>query len=501
MKRSGQTSSHNVLKHAAIYLVARGLPGIFAFLAIPIFSRLLDPAGYGKYALLIATVGVLNALLFQWLRLALVRFLPAYKSEPQKLKATLLTTQWIIIAVAALVALAVSLIPHGPSPSFVMACWGMLAIQAPYELVCEYSRAQIQPWRYMGLQVVRSFVATGLGMVLILVGFGWWGPVGGLALGMLLPTIYAYRTDWADSILKIDAEALRSVARYGLPLSLTVALAIVISSSDRFLIAAFLGERAAGLYSVAVDFTAQTLLMLMMVIYLAMFPLAVRAWEERGPEAAREEMRHNGSLLLAIGLPAAIGMCVLAPGFSNCFLGREFRSTAAAIIPLVAIGGFLSGLKACHFDMAFQFVHRTMLQVWIVLVAAVTNIILNLLFIRRFGIQGSAVASLLAYMLSIALTISFGRRYFALPIPWRATLQVSAGCAAMALLLIPWRSHVGALAVAAQLASAMTLYAVVLVGLNFLNLRTAVLEKLARRPAPLAVSHEVLEVAALAETV
>src|SRR6476646_812268 len=81
----------NILSQAGIYLAARGLPGVIAFLAIPLFSRLLNPADYGRYALPLATVTVLNALLFQWLRLSLVRYLPGAKGDPTRLKSTLAT--------------------------------------------------------------------------------------------------------------------------------------------------------------------------------------------------------------------------------------------------------------------------------------------------------------------------------------------------------------------------------------------------------------------------
>ncbi len=44
-------------------------------------------------------------------------------------------------------------------------CWIMLAIQAPFEMFCEYSRSQLRPWYYMSLQLSHSTIATGLGAV------------------------------------------------------------------------------------------------------------------------------------------------------------------------------------------------------------------------------------------------------------------------------------------------------------------------------------------------
>jgi len=469
----GQEKS-SALRHSAVYLLARGLPGIVAFLAIPTFSRLLDPAGYGNYALVSASVGLLNALVFQWLRLALVRYLPAYKDNSDTLKSTLLTVQYLLIALLGAAAAVICAIPAARDlRAVVVCCWVLLAIQAPFEMFCEHARARIRPLQFMSMQLVRAFISLALGAGLIVAGFGWWGPLIGVGVGMLLPVAYAFGRDWRGLRLSIDRRALATICQYGLPLSLTVGLTIVISTSDRFLIAGMLGRDAAGLYSVAVDFTSQTIWLLMTVISLAVFPLAVRAWEEQGRKAAQDQMRHNAALLLLVGLPAVVGMAILAPGIADCFLGKSFRHAASHVLPLVAVGTFLAGFKACHFDAAFQFVNRTIIQVWIVLVAAVVNVALNLVMIRRFGINGSAVASVLAYVLSIVLTAVVGRRYLALPVPVRPLLQTLAAAGTMGLALYPLRHRLGPVALATQIAAGAAVYGAALFALDFLGVRTA----------------------------
>src|SRR5688572_11770147 len=255
-----RSEGKHVLSHAAIYLVARGLPGVIAFLAIPLFTRLLDPADYGRYALVAATVNLLNALLFQWLRLSLLRYLPAHKDDPARLKSVLVSASIVlVVALGAAVALA-CLLPVGQSwRAVLVACWAVLSAQAAFDLCCEYARAIIQPWHYMVLQVARSAATVLLGAGLVLLGSGWWGPLAGTAAGMVAAIAYAGRRDWSDVRFLLDRKTLADVCRYGVPLSLTVALAMLIYSCDRYLIALFMGEEAAGLYSVAVDFTAQSL--------------------------------------------------------------------------------------------------------------------------------------------------------------------------------------------------------------------------------------------------
>jgi O-antigen/teichoic acid export membrane protein len=306
---------------------------------------------------------------------------------------------------------------------------------------------------------------------------------------MTLAVCYGYARDWRDARLSLDRATLAKLCAYGVPISLTVALTVVIGTCDRFLIARFLGEAAAGLYSVAFDFTCQTLTLLMLAINMAMFPLAVRDWERHGPAAAKERMSANATLLLAVGLPSLVGMCLLAPGIARTFFGPEFRGAAAGIIPVVAVGTFLAGFKAYHFDAAFQFAHRTIYQVWIVLVATVLNIGLNLLLIPAWGIQGAASASALAFLIAIGLTAWLGRRHVALPFPFRACGQVVLACAAMGGALYPLRGFQSPTAFAGQVALGGTIYGLILVAMNVLGLRDALVRRSRRTLDPASLDN------------
>ena len=468
-----QRDGSNVVSHAAVYLLARGLPGAVAFLAIPLFSRLLGPAEYGRYALVLAAANVLYALVFQWLRLALSRYAAAAGVDAARLKSTLATTAALLALATGLATAAACALPatRGWRDALV-AGWVVLAAHSAFELCCEFARATLRPWQFMRLQLVRSASFVALGAAFVAAGAGWWGPLAGLAAGMALAAALTLRRDWSDVRPGIDRDVLAALAHYGLPLALTVALTAVISTSDRYLIAWFMGEGAAGVYSVAVDFAAQTVTLLMTAIHLATFPLAVRAWERGGAAEAADRMRTSASLLLAVGAPCVVGLAVLAPGVARCFLGGDFRGAAAAVIPLVALGTFLAGMKHCHFDAAFQFAHRTTSQVWIVLAAAALNVALNLAAIPRWGINGAAGASVIAYVAAIAMTVVVGRRHVELPVPRGAAARVFLAAALMGVLLYPLRRHVGPAALAAQVLAGALVYAAALAATDFMGLRS-----------------------------
>jgi O-antigen/teichoic acid export membrane protein len=254
------------------------------------------------------------------------------------------------------------------------------------------------------------------------------------------------------------------------PVSLTVVLVCVIFLTDRSMIAIYLGNGAAGVYSAAFDFTSQTITLLMLTVSMAAFPIAVRALEANGVEAARQPMATNAALLLAVGVPATVGAGILAPAITRSFFGNGYAASAE-IIPLVALSALLAGLKACHFDAALQFARRTIQQVWIVFVAAVACVLLNLLMIPMWGLQGAAVASVLTFLLAMVMTAWWGRRHFPLPFPVRDAVLVVTASIVMGVALYPFRTYTSVFALALQIVGGVLVYCIVLVAVNCFGLR------------------------------
>jgi O-antigen/teichoic acid export membrane protein len=96
-----------LIRHSAAYALARGLPALINFAALALFTRLLGPDEYGRYALVIATVVLANGIGFQWIHLGLLRYLPGFPGAPASFMATvgacLLATAALSGAVLALV--------------------------------------------------------------------------------------------------------------------------------------------------------------------------------------------------------------------------------------------------------------------------------------------------------------------------------------------------------------------------------------------------------------
>lgn len=455
-----------LLRHGVHYLVARGLPGVLNFLAIAIYTRLLNPDQYGAYTLTIAAVGAADAVLLRWLRLTLLRFLPKAGNDATTTLATLFRMYLALaLGVSALtIASAWLFIDNDFTRQLVLLGAGIFVVQGAFEITTERERSVLSPMRYGFYSGSKALIGLLIGAGLAAAGMGAIGLLIGLIASMLFPLIaLGGATEWLAAARKrFDPELARQLARYGLPLAATGALAFVISSSDRFMLAGFIDQAAAGQYAVGYDLAQFTLGMLLTIVNLAAYPLIVSAFEKEGSAAAQQMLRWTLRLLLVIGLPAAIGLSILAQNIAAVMVGAEFRAAAAVIIPGIAIAALVAGLKSFYLDLSFQLSGSTIIQVWIVIITASLNVGLNVLLIPRVGILGAVYATLAAQLVAMLLSWGFGRREFVVPLPDKEAFPIFLAAAAMGaglVLISGWR---GPLALLAQVAIGVTLYALCL---------------------------------------
>lgn len=421
-----------LLRHSGAYFLARGLAGAISFLSIAVYTRLLPPADYGRYALVIASVGFFNMVFFQWLRLSLLRFLPAHLDDPRPLLSTAFGVFGILCALTGVLAIPIAfLFPTESWKSLIFWAVPLLWGEAWFELNLELARCQLQPLRYGLMSIVRASTALLLGVIAVRARLGAAGPIAGLLVGSVLSALFFGLSYWRGVWPRVQLHILPVLLRYGLPLTAGFVLNFVVSSSDRFLIAWFLGDAAAGRYAAAYDLAQQPITLLMVVVNLAGYPLAVRALELDGYAAAQEQVRRNGSLLFAVGLPAAAGIALLAPAIVGVFLGAQFREDAARLLPWVAAAVFLAGLRAYHFDLAFQLGRHTTRQVWVAGIAATANFLLNLWWIPLWGLMGAVYATLVGYVLGLVASFLLGRSVFRIGIPTMDWLKTFLACFAM----------------------------------------------------------------------
>ena len=406
-----------LLSHSFYYFFAQGLPGLVNFVALAVYTRLLAPEAFGQYALVLVGIGLVNVVAFQWLRLVLARFLLPQRNEPQRflggILALFLTLAVVVTGAGGLLAL---LWPDPVWQRLLAVALPLLLAQAFFELTLCLFQTRLKIGWYAKLRASKTVLALVIGGFLAWAGLGAFALLTGLLLahGLAL-VLFAFAAWRGISPRWPEAEALRDQLRYGLPLTVTFALGWVVASSDRLLIAWYLDEAAAGLYAAGYDLAFQSLTLLLSIINTAAYPLVVRALEHGGATAASKQLSQNGAIIVAAALTGAVCLVVLAPHIVGVLIGEKFRAGALSILPLVAAAAAVSGIKAFHLDIAFHLGYQSLYLVVTSALAALANLLLNIMLIPRFGIQGAAWATLLALVLAALASAWMGRRILTLP--------------------------------------------------------------------------------------
>ena len=161
----------------------------------------------------------------------------------------------------------------------------------------------------------------------------------------------------------------------------------------------FLGAAAAGIYNVAY----RVIFVLTFLSYfagVALFPLASRLYVNSRQEL--DKLYHRSlNLTILVALPVAFGLWLTAPELINLLFGKNFHES---VIVLRFLSGFF--FLACLRSMMQPFLMSCDRQTemaksnWI---AAVLNVLGNVLLIPSFGIKGAAAATLISETVMVVL--------------------------------------------------------------------------------------------------
>lgn len=406
-----------LIRHAFLYLLARGIPGVVTFAALALYTHLLSTEEFGRYSLVLTGVGLVHVIVFQWLLLVLSRFLPAHADEPKSVLQSVLALFLLLAGGGGCIVLIVAIF-WLPTP------WGLLITLAVvlaisgawHELNLRVATVQLEPGRYGALCGVKAVVALLLGGYLAWLDWGASAPIVGLAVGSFAAWFLFGRKTWHGLRPAWPAPPmLKEYQAYGLPLALTFGLGWITSSSDRLMISWLQDESATGIYAVGYDFAHLSLGLLLVIVNTAAQPLVIRKLEQESLEAASKQMQHGAQIMFALAFSGAAGLICIGPAVMEVFVGEEFREGALTVFPFVAILAAIMGIKAYHFDIAFYLTKTTKSLLIIYSVAAISNIILNLLLIPRFGIVGAAWSGLAAYLMATVCSAILGKRIFPMP--------------------------------------------------------------------------------------
>ncbi|WP_198468385.1 oligosaccharide flippase family protein [Acetomicrobium sp. S15 = DSM 107314] len=423
-----------LLENFFIYGMGNILTKVVPFLMLPILTRLVtDPVVFGvfdiytvviRFATPIAVLGCYDAM-----------FRLFFDDSDSQFHRQICSSSLAIVSSISVLILIVSLILYASDVAFadgygwLIPIAGMvIASGAIREIIAAPSRMQNQRKRIILLSLLAPFVYYLIAMTL-----AWQGkPLEGLVYGNMVSSfivlmIYGILNHAFFSPKAIKKEHIRGLLKMGIPLTPTFLTYWVFTSCDRFMLSRMIGLEAVGLYGIGARFSS-----ISQGIYMAF----AGGWQYFAFSTMKDEdhtrlMSHVFEVLGILSVASLFFLLPFVDWFFELIVGETYRK-ASVVFPFL----FLSPLLLMLYQILgsqLLVVKKGYLSTVILSFGAVTNVVLNWVLIPRMGIKGAAIATLLGYVVSLALAFAIVKKMRLIYGSWR--VNIIFGCGGLSLIL------------------------------------------------------------------
>lgn len=425
------SGTKGIARHTIIYGLGTVLQKGVSFLMLPLYTRLLTPADYGVLALIEMTLDVISIGAGAQLAYAIYRFY--HKSDTEAERNTVISTVFQALLVSYVItggltmlfADQISNLLFGSSEraTLVRIAAGGMASQCllivPFAFMQVIERSAL----VSSIGFVKLFLQLSLN-VFFLVGLRT-GVIGILASTVLANTIIGVSVSvWTVRRvgLSFSPSTLRALVRYAGPMIVTQFATFFATFGDRYLLKAFGGESAVGLYNLSYQFG--------FLLFAIGFSPFNSLWGPRrfaiakGPDAAvrDRELSDGFGYANVLTLPIAVGLALFVGDILRLMTTPPFFAAAQAV-PVILISYVLLAWSNVH-DLGILVKEKTeylTLINWLAFFVAGT---LWILLIPDYGALGAAVAGTVSFAARYGLTYLVAQRLWPVRYDWTPTIRM-----------------------------------------------------------------------------
>lgn len=418
------------LRASALYAFAMAWAKGLAFLTVPVLTRALSPAEFGRLELLSSAAEIGGLIAGMGLVDTLYRFAaePGAAGRRSAAQITGLALLATALAVAVIVPLAPAIaaaMPLATPPLDIVLLGVAVAVEAAIGVPLGWLRMRGRAGLFTGLNVARSTVQAALVVALVLTGHGVTGVLlaGAIASIALVAALAGLQA--RDTGLSVAPRASLRLLAYGVPLIGSGLASFVLGTADRWVLAGQVDGAALGHYALASK-AAMIVALLMQPFDLWWYPQRLLLLRQQGGlERSGQVVQMGAALLLLAGGATAL----LGPNLIDLLASAAY-APAKAMVPWIVFSLVLQMLASLA-NVGCYNGRTASLPLAVNTASAVVALGLYLVLIPRWGVPGAIAATLAAQAVRLALFAALSQRR--VPVPWRlARLLPMALCAVAA---------------------------------------------------------------------
>ncbi|MFI1744757.1 lipopolysaccharide biosynthesis protein [Thalassobellus sediminis] len=419
--------SEKLFKTASIYIVVEFLNKSVPFILLPILTRYLTPSEYGLLSLFTVYIYVLVILCSLGLSSSIsVNYHQLHKSSISIYNSTsfiiILLTWGILLLIT--VFFEKVLVELTGIPFFWLIMAYPIVLTTIYFLnYMNLLQMKMKPMRFSFFQLTKSFLEGGLSVVFVVILLRSW--VGRLEAMLIVSIIFFFVIIYfmvKDKLLPkricFSKKYAKDGLSFGLPLVPHQISYWVKTGLDRYLIAFLLTQQAVGIYSAGYQ-VGFSIFILVSAVNQAMIPYLYEKLKNKD-EIDKYKLVSLTYKYFLVLIVLGILMSTFIPKILTLFLGKNYAE-ATEIIPYLVFSAVIHGMYLMVLNYIFYFKESKKLAL-ITFSTGLIHVFLSYQFIKLYGIQGAAIASLFSYIITFLLTWRLSNKVF--PLPWFDSFKI-----------------------------------------------------------------------------
>lgn len=384
------------VKASTAYVVCNILQRCLSFITLPLFTRLMTTEQYGQATVYSSWQGILQ--IFLTLNLAYGSFSTAMVKFEEDRNGYISSVQGICILLSVFFC-----VIYLPFHDF----WDRL-LELPAYIICIMVSETVgatamtlwsgkKRFEYKYVSVVA--ITIGLSIISPIVQYflvishdekGYARIIGGALVNIVIGGAFLIYNFFRGRKI-FHKEYWRYAVGFNVPLLVYYLSQMVFNQSDRIMISHMVGTDKAAIYGVAYS------LAMMLTFVLGAINSSYVPWcYEKIKEGKEEDNRTVSIIIAAVMAMLLLAVIWFSPEVILFMAGRKYAE-AVYVVPPVAISLLLLFYSQLFINIEFYYEEKKKL-VWASVGAAVLNLVLNWVFIRRFGFIAAAYTTLVSYV-------------------------------------------------------------------------------------------------------